>query len=360
MALVAIAGSGAVAFTCACHLVSIGHQAMVWAPSGNGTAGMGNEVKITSRGHLNGEFCVQVAHSPETLAAASDLILVAVPAFGQKSVIDTLLPQLRNGQTVVLMSAQMSLSALYLARAVAASGKRIRVAGLHGPMTRGRRISATEYAQVAPNRRSFIAAVPAADTTAVIETMQDIFGNYFHAAPHGLEVAFNGIAGVFHSALALANLTRMESREEWCGYRHTTDSVGNLAEALDAERVAVARSLDIGVPDLLTYIGAPAKGRTVPEIFQPLAYEEYTRNGPREIEHRYIEEEIPFNLVTIEMLGTKTGVATPLISNLITLFGALRKRDYRQRNTMAASLDVAGLTAPELIALYRDGFSHTA
>ena len=360
MALVAIAGSGAVAFTCACHLASIGHQAMVWAPSGNGTAGMGDEVEITSRGHLNGQFPVKVAHNPETLAAASDLVLVAVPAFGQKMVIDTLLPHLRDGQTVVLMSAQMSLERPYLAKAVAASGKSIRVAGLHGPMTRGRRISPTEYAQVAPNRRSFIAAVPVADTAAVIETMQAIFGNYFHAAPHGLEVAFNGIAGVFHSALALANLTRMESGEEWCGYRHTTDSIGNLAEALDAERVAVARALDIGVPDLLTYIGAPAKGRTVPEIFRPLAYEEYTRNGPREVEHRYIEEEIPFNLVTIETLGAKTGVPTPLISNLITLFGALRRRDYRQRNSMAAALDVAGRTAPELIALYRDGFGHTA
>lgn len=355
MAMIAIAGAGNVAFTCACHLASIGQAATVWAPGGNGTRGLEGVVDITSRGFLNGVFPVHIAQTPQDLVAASDLVLIAVPAYGHATVIDALLPYLTDDHTLVLMTGQMSLSGLYIAKKLADAGKKTTVVALHGPMTRGRKISQTEYAQVSPNTHAMTAAIPMSDTPKAIARLEQAFGKQFYPAKNGLEVALYHIAGVFHSALALANLSRMESGEIWCGYQNTTESVSNLAESLDKERVAVAEALGLKVPDIITYAGGEA-GNSVKEIFQPNSYKEFTRNGPREVGHRYIEEEIPHNLVTLEKLAQKVGVPTPFVTNVIDIFIALRRRNYRQLNTMYSALNGDAMSAEDVLALFENGF----
>jgi len=93
------------------------------------------------------------------------------------------------------------------------------------------------------------------------------------------------------------------------------------------------------------------------EVLHPLTYERTFRNGPRKVEHRYIEEEVPYNLVTLERLGRIAGVETPTVSRIIDIYNIMRNRDYRTKNTMAETLGLDGMGRDEILEKIRQGYS---
>lgn len=101
---VGIAGAGSIAFATASLLSSLGHNPMVWSPSGGGTkelvhnqeATCGNLLsKIQSTGALDQTFDVRVALSPNELIVSNDNVLViALPVNGHKQVMETIAPEI--------------------------------------------------------------------------------------------------------------------------------------------------------------------------------------------------------------------------------------------------------------------------
>ena len=107
---------------------------------------------------------------------------------------------------------------------------------------------------------------------------------------------------------------------------------------------------------LALFAGGDRNGRTVRENLFPLTYERTFRNGPREVTTRYIEEEVPYGLVSYELLGALTGTPTPTISRMIDMFEVLRDGHYRARNTMADALGLKSKSAGSTQALFARGF----
>ena len=67
------------------------------------------------------------------------------------------------------------------------------------------------------------------------------------------------------------------------------------------------------------------------------------------LDHRYFNEDVGYGLVFIQKLGEQVGVATPVISAVITLVSLLMNRDYlsEAKRTME-SLGLSNLSAKEL------------
>ena len=103
---VGIAGAGSIAFGTASLLSSLGHDPMLWSPSGSGTKhlfdssdhiGPDNIVisKIQSTGAIDQEFDVRIAQTPKELVASNDNVLViALPVNGHKQVMKALAPEI--------------------------------------------------------------------------------------------------------------------------------------------------------------------------------------------------------------------------------------------------------------------------
>lgn len=357
MTQVAIAGAGAVGFTSACLLRLLGNDVTLWSPSGRGTAGLKDNNKITTTGSVNGTFEVDFVEDPKLLCERARLVMIAIPAYGQKSVFEQLVPHLTDDHTVLVTGGQMSLGVLYLSRLLKDAGKTSVIALINGPMTMGRKLGPNDAVQVPPKKMARISAIPASATDQAIAVVSEAFGERFKGYPSTLEVGFMAMGGIVHSALVLGNITRLEEGEEWCGYYYTTESISRLTHALDADRMAVARAYGIDSPNAASIFTAGQRpDATIREVLHPLTYERTFRNGPRKVEHRYIEEEVPYNLVTVERLGKIAGVETPTMSRIIDIYGIMRDRDYRTKNTMADALGIDAMSREEILSLFENGY----
>ncbi|KAL7488820.1 hypothetical protein ACHAW6_014448, partial [Cyclotella cf. meneghiniana] len=105
---VGIVGAGSIAFGTASLLSSLGHDPMLWSPSGAGTkdfkdpespeqnsSGISVRYKIQSTGALDRNFDVRIARSPCELVASNDNVLViALPVNGHKQVMESIAPEI--------------------------------------------------------------------------------------------------------------------------------------------------------------------------------------------------------------------------------------------------------------------------
>jgi len=71
--------------------------------------------------------------------------------------------------------------------------------------------------------------------------------------------------------------------------------------------------------------------------------------APSDLDYRYFNEDVGYALVLFQKLGEQIGVATPIISAVITLASLLMNRDYlgEAKRTME-TLGLSKLTAKEL------------
>lgn len=356
MTHVAIAGAGDSALIQGCLLRHRGREVTVWSPSGDSTRALRKGARLEATGALNGEFDVHAAISPQELTASAQTVLVSVPAYAQPAVFRELVPHLSDDHIVLITGAPLSFGGLYLSRLLAQAGKRTRIGVQGGPMGTGRRLTETRVALPTPPSKTRLAAIPSREIDGVLAAANAAYDRKLTPSASALEVGLASIAGVYHVAMTLCNLTRFEFAEDWCHYKNTTDSVSRLTMALDKDRLALAAAYGFEIKDVVAHFDPSGKAATVQEALQPLSYFRSYKNGPRTIETRFIHEEIPYNLVSVEILARKVGLAVPAISNLVTLFGAIRGKDFRRRNIMANELGIEAMSKAELEERFRSGF----
>lgn len=106
---VAVLGTRAIGLGVAAFLSHGGHVPIIWSPSGR----TGPLTSVTATGVIEGQFAVRYASSAAEAVAGADVIIITVPGYGHRAVIDSCIPHLVDGQVVIICS-HMSLSAFYL------------------------------------------------------------------------------------------------------------------------------------------------------------------------------------------------------------------------------------------------------
>ncbi len=163
-----------------------------------------------------------------------------------------------------------------------------------------------------------------------------------------LETAFLNINAVEHPPQILCNAGWVEhSRGDYLFYYEgTTPSVGRVIDALDRERVEVARALGIATEsfvEMFYEVGLTTeealRAGTAYEALQHSAPNRWVR-GPKSLDHRYVHEDVGYGLVPLSALGDRAGVRTPVMKSLICLASAMNQIDYA---TQGRTLDALGL-----------------
>jgi opine dehydrogenase len=122
---VAILGTGGIGLGYAALLAANGHSPVLWSPTGGGVVAPGGRVTVT--GVIPGAFVAEAAASCAAAVAGAEVVIIAVNGVGHRAVMDALAPALNAGQ-MVIVSAQLSCSAAYLAGRLAARGVVVPVA----------------------------------------------------------------------------------------------------------------------------------------------------------------------------------------------------------------------------------------
>ena len=167
----------------------------------------------------------------------------------------------------------------------------------------------------------------------VLEQVDALFGRHKYLRNNIIESAMHNPNMVVHTVGSIMSASRIEMMKgEFWMYREAfSDSVWNLVQQLDAEKNAVIAAYG---GEKLSYLDA-CKWRNEEDLNKDSleVFRHYAQcggpKGPANLEARFIAEDVPMGLGQLEMLASKSGIATPVASALITIASSLRNIDYR-------------------------------
>jgi opine dehydrogenase len=168
---------------------------------------------------------------------------------------------------------------------------------------------------------------------------------------------------VLHVVNMVGNIGRLEASGN--GYRFYaegyTPSLVVLLEALDRERLAIARAFGVEVPGVHAWLQRTYDlgGDSLHETFHRLTHQptgpyQWTPT-PRSLDHKYVTEDVPCGLVAMSALGGAARVPTPVIDGLIAVTSAMLRRDFRAEGRNLERLGLAGKTIAEIRAIVENG-----
>jgi opine dehydrogenase len=358
---VGIAGAGAIAFGAAAFLESAGHRPILWSPSGEGTKRLAAGEKLVAKGAVEGTFRPGVASSAKDLAERTDVLMIALPAYGHKSVMDAVAPHIRSDH-VVLISSHASFGALYLSRLLARRGIVVPIVAWGTTVTTGRRPSAAEASVNTVRSKVDICTVPAARSAEGLAVCRKLFGDRFVEREGLLALALSNLNPQNHLGIALCNMTRMEHGESWGQGLNVTPNVGRLLEALDRERLAIAEVLGLSVRTIFEHfhLSFHVPVDNISNMNQQMHREGRGGVGPATADSRYVTEDVPYGLLATVKLGALTGRPAKLHRAGIEIFSALYGRDFFSENQLLGALDLDSMSLDELKMLSRDGYAAAA
>jgi len=354
---VSILGAGAAACGAAAHLSVMGHDPMLWSPSGRSTQALAAGAPLRASGAIETSFHPRIAASAEDAVATADVVMLAMPGYAHKLAFDAIAPHLRDGQPVIV-SSHASFGALYLSRLLAARKVRLPIIAWGTTLTTGRKASPTEVAVNSLRSKIDLATVPQSAAKEGLALCTALFGERFVDREGLLAIALSNLNPQNHLGIAVFNLTRMERGESWGQAENVTPAVGRVMEALDAERLAIAEAFGVSVRTIREHY-AFSYQLPVASIAQMNA-ELHERGkggfGPATLDTRYVLEDAPYGLLPTVLLGRLVGRPATLHEAGLTLLSAAYGRDFTRENELLPALGFDGMTREDLAARARDGF----
>lgn len=356
---VGIAGTGAVASGYAAFLASNGHDVALWSPRGGPALGGKTDGTLIAVGMLDAECHPMLTASAAELCEFSDVLIIALPAYGHMMAMDALAPHVRSGQPVII-SSHSALGALYLGDLLAARGIEAPVIAWSTTALTAKTAGQGKVRVGSVRARVDICTLPETASDEGLDICRKLFGDRFLACEGLLAVTLSNVNAQNHLGIALCNLTRMEKGETWNQVENMTPMIARLLEALDGERLAIAKSLGLKVRSVHEHFHLSyhvTESPDLAEMFAEMRHRKLGGNGPVSPDSRYVTEDIPYGVVPIVALGELAGSPAVLHKSGLDIFCALYGRDFRRECDLLKALDIRRLTLTELEAAGRRGTS---
>jgi opine dehydrogenase len=290
------------------------------------------------------------------LKAAVDgarVILVSTYGNDHPDVARALSPLLKDGQIIVLIQGHFG-GTLVFRKALSESSCRakVEVAEMDGYpyMMTVRAPDRVEFTTVKEFYQ--LVSVPASRSAAIVKEIGFAFPG-LAAGPNLLQTGFNDLGGLFHAGGLVTNVGRAETGEHYHFYAsNMTPSVCNLIEALDRERVAVAKAYSIDVPDVFKWLEITynRKEASLHWSLQANAVTHYKYSpAPTSLKYRFLVTDVGCVLVPMAVLGGVAGIRMPVTDSVIRIAGALTKRDFFEEGRNLRNLGLENKSVAEIL-----------
>ncbi|MCW2485289.1 NAD/NADP octopine/nopaline dehydrogenase family protein [Candidatus Symbiopectobacterium sp. NZEC127] len=356
---IALLGAGNIGFASAAWLCHHGHQTVLWARDAHTLAGISHAHSgLHYTGVIEGECRPAVTTDIAAAVRGADAVLLCVPGYGHRAVMEALAPHLTTGQPVIINSA-CSLSALFLSQLLAQRAIRAPIITWGTTAFTARRKAENGVTLMTARRCVHVATLPAAHNAEAIALCEQLFGKRFQPQSNILATSLININPIAHLGLALCNVTRIEHQERWPQYHYMTDGVANLILALEQERQALAQAFGLRLHSIEAHFqqSFDVSCRTLSEIAAELHRRRGGPPGPTDMNTRFILEDTPYGLVFAEAIARKAGIALPLHSASITLASAVWQCDLRAQNDVLPSLELDALSLADFTRSLQEGIS---
>jgi len=356
---ICVAGAGAGGLAMAAHLSLLGCRVSLYNRSSARIEPVQETGAIRVSGELTGTARIPVVTTdPAEALKGSDLVMVVIPASGHREMAQRLGPHLEDDQVVILNPGRTGGALEFVAtlKGLGISSRPI-VAEAESLLYACRVVDPACVHVFSVKNSIRVAALPAYLTPEVVSVIGRCLPQ-FVPGDNVLKTSLDNIGSVFHPALTIMNVAWIEERHGDFEYYHegASPSAAKVLEALDAERVAVARALGIGAHSAREwlYLAYSASGKDLYEAIQSNPGYSGIR-APNRLNHRYITEDIPMSLVPMASLGEQVGVAVPTMRAFIHLASLLSERDYWGEGRTVERLGLAGLSVQQIRRLVVEG-----
>jgi opine dehydrogenase len=364
---IAIVGAGNGGCAAAAQLAQRGFDIRLYGRSPATTAPLSAIGGVEYEGVLGEGFARLPVITNDAGAAidGADLVLIMAPTHAHEDVAHTVAPHVAPGQLVMAAPGH---TLLLIPNTIRKAGGTLGTYCDSSSLpficrkSAANRIKITRAAQVL-----YFAAFPGHAVDAVAELVRPVFPQIAPTASL-LHTVFPYTNAIHHPPALLLNVGRVESTGG--DYNHyydgITPGVGRLIDALDAERIAVAAALGVTVetlPQFFFRMGyTDAAGRDGGTAYDVFHNSEPNRGikAPATIDHRFLNEDVPYGLVAIAELGRLAGVPTPGADAVIAIASIVAARPYRRDGLTLDRMGIAGMTVAQATSLLRTGAGNTS
>ncbi len=349
---VGIIGTGPIGLGCAAVLSKNAINSFIWSPTGSfpERLELGQSVRVT--GAVEIEFVPAMVLTAQKLVEVCDIIVLAIPAYGHKMVLDQIALNLRSDQTVII-SSHVPFASEYLHSILEGKGITPLIIALSTTIVAGRKKSPLQVNLSTLRDRVDIATLPAEHAELGLGICQQLFGDRFVLRDGLMAISLSNLNPQNHLGIALCNLTRIEKGETWIQAENITPAVGRLLEKLDGERLAIGQALNLKLRNIYEHFSWSfhVEPGSVADMSAAMVKNGQCGYGPTNMETRYVLEDVPYGLVPIAWLGRQVGVRAPLHEAGITLFNALYDCNFYAMNDLMMGLETMGKSDDNLLKL---------
>ena len=287
-----------------------------------------------------------------------DYIMMAIPAIGHKHFFSSIMPYLRDGQTIVMWPGNYS--ALLLANMLREKGiKRDIILAEGHTLPWGCRLEVPARARIFVDAwKLLLASFPARNTGRVVNDLKPIYPVV--PGENVLATSLNNLNPIVHPVGTILNAGWIDTLgKDFHFYKHgTTLSIARAIKAVYEEVARVGEAIGIKLLEcpeesfwlkstiMSVYFKAPFdKEGTVANITEPSS-----------MKSRFITEDVPYGLVPAAQLAHKFNIDIPIIDATIKLASVINQTDYYKEGRSLEELGIADLSREELDEVLQQGF----
>jgi opine dehydrogenase len=349
-------GNGALAF--AAYLGLKGRSVALWEfpEFRKGLERVYERHRIQATGEVKGEARVRCHEDLRDALQGVTLLMVVVPAFVHRRLAEEIAPYLEKDAIVVLNPGRTG-GALEVASILHERGISVSVAEAQTLLFACRRRGEGEVHFTGVKDSVRAGVFPASKTEQVMARVNQVLPQ-FRAAPEVLTTSLGNIGAMFHPASAMLNVGILQSGRDYEYYRETmTPAVTRVIDRMDQERMAIAGAAGAEVFSAQAWLQESYHLEEAPLYEMIKANPAYDGiSGPRDVQARYITEDVPTGLVPMEAFGQLYGVPTPTISALISIADSLIDGNFRASGRNLNRLGLGRVSPSDIPVFVREGF----
>ncbi|MBQ9420749.1 MAG: NAD/NADP octopine/nopaline dehydrogenase family protein [Lachnospiraceae bacterium] len=341
-----IIGGGNAGKAAAVYLKSLGQDAVLCCRDEKKAEQL-NACGIDATGAVEGHFDIPAFTDPGEAVSEAEVILVQTTASGHAPVAKALRSHLRSGQIILIFNGlwgAAEFDSILREGMSAEAADSIRICETNAQLFLCSSPSAAAVHIKSVKKGVALACTDKPKTGEVLQALSPVFPQ-FTAGSSVIDTSLNGSNPVIHGPISLFNITRFENGEDYTLFG-TALPAGTVKyiEQIDAERCAVIRALGVAPVSVLDIINGfwPDKKSTLYSALKENPSYKVSK-GPKTLEHRYLNEDIPYGLVPIVRLGRKLGVETPYLDALVRILGYYLDRDYLTEGPDVEQMDLGRL-----------------
>lgn len=333
---ISIVGAGNTGCAAAAFFSELSHQVTLYTRDRT-KAEFLNREGITASGKLNGKFKLKAVYDIKEAVRDAEYICIFTKANHHKETFKAMSGLLENKQRILIFNCNWG---AYEATGILGSeveSKNIILAETSSMPFIANSGKTGEVELFAVKNQLGFSTFKKSDSAIMLAELKTLFNDVV-VHENIIESSLISTNPIIHAPITLFNIVRIEEADDFGFYADGTSPLCvDFIEKIDKERIMIGRKLGIEIPGILETINSYWVNK-YDNLLEALRKNYPAAKAPKTVEHRYIDEDLPYGILPIVSLGKLLGVETPYSTITAEIFTMYTSKNFN-KETIDFNLD---------------------